>query len=155
MIAMGVLALGALGVVGWYATHAGLEDTDDAQLDADVVSVPARIGGLVEKVLFVENQRVKAGDVLVELDHGAARRRGSRKRKPSSRPTRRRLTRRTTTSRSSRRPRPAKKGSRRPTLRGSVPSAATATGDQNAQADAQVKQATVARAIRRRRISIA
>src|ERR1700677_4638387 len=64
-IALGVLSVAALGVVGWYVMHAGLEDTDDAQVDADVVSVPARIGGLVEKVRFVEKQRGKAGGGLV------------------------------------------------------------------------------------------
>src|ERR1700735_1342679 len=68
LIAMGALGVAALGVVAWYMAHAGLEDTDDAQVDADVVSVPAQIGGPVQKVLFVENQHVKAGEVLVELD---------------------------------------------------------------------------------------
>ena len=68
-IALGVLAVGALGVVGWYAHHAGLEDTDDAQVGRGRrLRVPARIGGSVQKVLFAENQHVKAGDVLVELD---------------------------------------------------------------------------------------
>jgi membrane fusion protein (multidrug efflux system) len=69
LIALGVLALGLVGVGGWYVLHAGLESTDDAQVDSDVVAVPARIGGSVVKVLFVENQQVKAGDVLVELDN--------------------------------------------------------------------------------------
>jgi len=51
----------------WYTRH-GRESTDDAQIDADVVLVPARVGGFVTKVNFSENQRVKAGDVLAELD---------------------------------------------------------------------------------------
>jgi membrane fusion protein (multidrug efflux system) len=68
LIAMGVLAVGVAGVAGWYALHAGLESTDDAQVDADVVNVPARLGGSITKVLFAENQPVKAGDVLVEID---------------------------------------------------------------------------------------
>ncbi|HEY1547278.1 MAG TPA: HlyD family secretion protein [Kofleriaceae bacterium] len=46
----------------------GHESTDDAQIDADVVLVPTRVGGLVKSVSFVENQRVKAGDLLAELD---------------------------------------------------------------------------------------
>ena len=34
----------------------------------EVVAVPARLGGTITKILFVENQRVKAGDELAELD---------------------------------------------------------------------------------------
>ena len=45
----------------WYVTHHGLEDTDNAQIDGDVISVPSRIGGVVTKIAFTENQRVKAG----------------------------------------------------------------------------------------------
>lgn len=52
----------------WYLTHHGLENTDNAQIDGEVVSVPARIGGVVTRVHFLENQRVKAGDLLAELD---------------------------------------------------------------------------------------
>jgi membrane fusion protein, multidrug efflux system len=68
LIALGALALGMAAVIGWYVMHAGLESTDDAQVDSDVVSVPSLSANVVTKVLFVENQRVKAGDVLVELD---------------------------------------------------------------------------------------
>src|SRR5262249_51892103 len=58
----------AVGVaVFWFLRH-GRESTDDAQIDADVVLVPTRVDGVVKKVSFVENQRVKAGDVLAELD---------------------------------------------------------------------------------------
>lgn len=73
VIALGVLAVGVVGVVGWYVLHAGLESTDDAQVDADVVSVPSLSANVVTKVLFAENQTVKAGDVLVELDDAQAR----------------------------------------------------------------------------------
>jgi membrane fusion protein, multidrug efflux system len=61
-------ALLAAGVGGYYITHKGLESTDDAQIDAEVVSVPARTAGVVNKLLFVENQSVKAGEVLAEID---------------------------------------------------------------------------------------
>jgi len=64
-----VVALVAIGGGGaYYVTHHGRESTDDAQVDADVVLVPARVDGVVKKVNFVENQRVKAGDVLAEID---------------------------------------------------------------------------------------
>src|SRR5689334_7621945 len=73
------LVMGAIGVVaalaigGYYVTHRGLETTDDAQIDAEMVSVPARAGGVVIKVAFAENQAVKAGDVLAELDPDPAK----------------------------------------------------------------------------------
>jgi membrane fusion protein (multidrug efflux system) len=141
VIALGVLAAGALGVLGWYATHAGLEDTDDAQLDADVVSVPARIGGLVEKVHFSENQRVKAGDVLVELDHAQPAARLAEAEAQLAADTAAAeaadndvaIIKATAT---------GQKGAAEATLRGSSV-AATATEDQIAQADAQVRQAAV------------
>jgi membrane fusion protein (multidrug efflux system) len=72
VIALGVLALGVAGVLAWYVVHAGLESTDDAQVDADVVSVPSLSANVVTRVLFAENQTVKAGAVLVELDAAQA-----------------------------------------------------------------------------------
>ncbi len=68
IIALSVLAIGGLVLGGYYVSRAGLETTDDAQVEADIVSVPARVGGVVAKVNFVENETVKAGDVLLELD---------------------------------------------------------------------------------------
>ncbi|HVW26158.1 MAG TPA: biotin/lipoyl-binding protein, partial [Polyangiaceae bacterium] len=73
------LFLGTLGLVAvlgggtWYVTHRGLENTDDAQVDGDVVAVPARIGGIVSHVHFIENQKVKAGDLLAELEDAPMR----------------------------------------------------------------------------------
>jgi membrane fusion protein, multidrug efflux system len=52
----------------WWIMHRGLEATDDAQLDADVVAVPSRASGTVTAVHFIDNQRVEAGALLVELD---------------------------------------------------------------------------------------
>ena len=56
------------GAGGWYAATRGHESTDDAQIDAEVVAVPARTAGTVLRLDFVENQAVKAGDLLAELD---------------------------------------------------------------------------------------
>jgi membrane fusion protein (multidrug efflux system) len=58
---------------GWYIAHRGLEATDDAQLDADVVAVPSRAGGTVTAVHFSDNQRVETGALLVELDDAQAK----------------------------------------------------------------------------------
>src|SRR5437879_1441260 len=63
-----VLVVGVGAVIGWYVLHAGRESTDDSQVEADVVAVPARTGGVITKVDFLENQEVKEGAVLVEID---------------------------------------------------------------------------------------
>jgi membrane fusion protein (multidrug efflux system) len=60
-----VLALVAAGF-WWYSTYS--ENTDDAQIDGHLIQVSARIGGQVLKVDVEENQVVKAGDVIAELD---------------------------------------------------------------------------------------
>jgi membrane fusion protein, multidrug efflux system len=73
-LVLGVVAL-ALATAGgaYYLTHAGRENTDDAQVDADVVGVTARTSGFVTKVNFTDNAAVKAGDLLVELDDAPAK----------------------------------------------------------------------------------
>ena len=43
-------------------------DTDDAQVDADISPVLARVSGYVEEIRFEENQHVNKGDTLVKLD---------------------------------------------------------------------------------------
>jgi membrane fusion protein (multidrug efflux system) len=52
----------------WYLLHLGRESTDDAQVEGRVMSVSARVPGQVFRVHVEDNQRVDAGDVLVELD---------------------------------------------------------------------------------------
>ena len=60
-----VVALVALGV-WWHSTFS--EDTDDAQVNGHLIQVSARIAGQVIKVDVEENQVVKAGDAIAELD---------------------------------------------------------------------------------------
>ena len=62
-----VLAAGAVAAY-LYISRLGKEKTDDAQVEAHVASISARIAGQVKRVLVDDNQAVKAGDVLVELD---------------------------------------------------------------------------------------
>ncbi|HEX7838400.1 MAG TPA: HlyD family secretion protein [Kofleriaceae bacterium] len=65
----GVLLVGAGSVAAaFYLTRLGKEKTDDAQVEARVSNVAARIAGQVKRVLVADNQEVKPGDVLVELD---------------------------------------------------------------------------------------
>ncbi len=63
-----VVSLGLALYLGasWFTR--GRESTDDAQVDADVVAISARVGGAVLKVYVTDNQPVKKGDALIELD---------------------------------------------------------------------------------------
>jgi len=44
------------------------EDTDDAQIDADISPVVARVGGYVDSIFFEDNQHVSKGQELVKID---------------------------------------------------------------------------------------
>jgi membrane fusion protein (multidrug efflux system) len=46
----------------------GKVSTDDAQVEADVVPVAARVSGPVVAVAVVDNQRVKKGDTILRID---------------------------------------------------------------------------------------
>jgi membrane fusion protein (multidrug efflux system) len=67
-IAIGVVLIVVLGTAVWLWATAGRETTDDAQVDAHVTPVAARIGGTVVEVPVKENQQVEAGTVLVAID---------------------------------------------------------------------------------------
>lgn len=43
-------------------------ETDDAQVEGNIVPVLSRVGGFIEKIHVIDNQKVNAGDLLVELD---------------------------------------------------------------------------------------
>ncbi len=65
ILAVTILVVGAL-LFYWRSTF--YEDTDDAQVNGHLIQVSSRINGNVIGVPVEENQRVKAGDVIVELD---------------------------------------------------------------------------------------
>jgi membrane fusion protein, multidrug efflux system len=67
-IAAGVVVVALLGAGVWLWLTAGRESTDDAQVDAHVTPVAARVGGTVLRSPVVDNQQVEAGAILVELD---------------------------------------------------------------------------------------
>lgn len=60
-----VIAVAALAF-WWHSTF--YEDTDDAQISGHLIQVSSRIQGHVLKVYVDENQQVKAGDLIAELD---------------------------------------------------------------------------------------
>jgi membrane fusion protein (multidrug efflux system) len=62
-----VLVFGALTGI-YLAATANQVSTDDAQVEADVVPVAARVNGQIAKRLVEDNQRVKKGDLLIQID---------------------------------------------------------------------------------------
>jgi membrane fusion protein, multidrug efflux system len=67
-IAVGFVLLAVVGAAIWYWIAAGRESTDDAQVDAHVTPIAARIGGTILRLPVGDNQQVNAGDLLVEID---------------------------------------------------------------------------------------
>src|SRR5215470_4629 len=68
MIIGGVAGVVILGVLLYLVFTVGKETTDDAQVDADVVPLAPHVGGQVAAVPVSENQAVKKGDVLLQID---------------------------------------------------------------------------------------
>jgi membrane fusion protein, multidrug efflux system len=72
LIPLGVLALAAIilfGVRGGWTrwVGSGSQKTDDAYLRADITPLSTRVSGTVAQVAVADYQRVKAGDLLVQL----------------------------------------------------------------------------------------
>ena len=66
---VGLIALLAIGAGGrmWYRSHHYVE-TENAYVTGRVHPVSSRVAGVVTRVLVDDNQPVKAGDVIAELD---------------------------------------------------------------------------------------
>jgi membrane fusion protein (multidrug efflux system) len=62
----GVVVLAA--VVGLFLYYHNRETTDDAQVDGHITPIASKVYGRVAEVLVLDNQAVKAGQVLVKLD---------------------------------------------------------------------------------------
>jgi len=56
--------------LGLYLYFHNRETTDDAQVDGHITPIAAKVYGRVGKVLVNDNQQVKAGQVIVQLDRG-------------------------------------------------------------------------------------
>ncbi len=67
-----VLIAAIVGGVLWFlhyqSTGKFMQSTDDAYIQADAVTVSPKVSGYVEKVLVAENQAVKAGQPLLQID---------------------------------------------------------------------------------------
>jgi membrane fusion protein (multidrug efflux system) len=66
IIAVIILLVIGAGIFYWRSTFT--EDTDDAQVDGDLYQVSSRITGQVIKVYVDDNQQVKIGDPIAEID---------------------------------------------------------------------------------------
>jgi membrane fusion protein (multidrug efflux system) len=66
IIAVIILLVIGAGIFYWRSTFT--EDTDDAQVDGDLFQVSSRITGQVIKVYVDDNQQVKVGDPIAEID---------------------------------------------------------------------------------------
>jgi membrane fusion protein, multidrug efflux system len=62
-----VLVVVAAGIAYWLYSRQ-FEDTDDAQVDGHINAITARVSGTITGVYVEENQFVKAGQVLADLD---------------------------------------------------------------------------------------
>ncbi|HYM70871.1 MAG TPA: HlyD family secretion protein [bacterium] len=67
-VAAGVVLLLLVAAVVYWRTNIGLVKTDNAQTSGDVAPVSSQITGTVVKIDVSDNQYVKTGTVLVELD---------------------------------------------------------------------------------------
>lgn len=68
-VILGTIAASTVAIYllyGWYTKNR--ESTDNAQVEADVVPVSARVGGTVLAIHVMDNQHVHKGDPILELD---------------------------------------------------------------------------------------
>jgi membrane fusion protein (multidrug efflux system) len=65
IVVMAIIVVAAIAF-WWHSTFT--EDTDDAQVNGHLIQVSSRIAGQVLKVYVDENQLVKRGDLIAELD---------------------------------------------------------------------------------------
>ncbi len=68
LIGAAIALLVVLGCVAWWIHSGTYESTDDAQVDAHLNPVAARVQGTVSAVYVEDDQAVQAGQPLVDLD---------------------------------------------------------------------------------------
>src|SRR4051794_19230354 len=66
----GVFLVGGYEVYRWWTVGRFIVSTDDAYVQADITVIAAKISGYVADVPVVDNQAVKAGDVIARIDDG-------------------------------------------------------------------------------------
>ena len=70
LFAAGAALACAMIWVAWYWASTGrfIELTDDAYVGGEVTTLSAKVAGFIDAVTVVDNQSVKAGDLLLKLD---------------------------------------------------------------------------------------
>jgi membrane fusion protein (multidrug efflux system) len=68
LVAIAVLAVAVIGGTGYWWINRGLVSTDDAFIDGDAVTLSPQVGGKVLRLLIDDNQQVKSGQLLLEID---------------------------------------------------------------------------------------
>jgi len=68
LIVLAILVVAAIAAIPIYAYYSVRESTDDAQVDGHIVPVSPRINGTIVAVLVDDNQEIRAGQDLLELD---------------------------------------------------------------------------------------
>jgi membrane fusion protein, multidrug efflux system len=66
IVPVALVLIAVVALAWWY--YRGRESTDDAQIDGHITQVSASVGGRVVRVNVSDNQAVKAGTVLVQID---------------------------------------------------------------------------------------
>lgn len=69
-IALVVLGFGGNAGYNYWTVGRFMVRTDDAYLKADITAIAPKLQGYVKQIAVVENQNVKAGDLLMQLDDG-------------------------------------------------------------------------------------
>jgi membrane fusion protein (multidrug efflux system) len=67
---LAVPLLAGAGYAGWQWWSVGrfVESTDNAYVEAEIITLSTRVAGHIDQVAVVENQRVKEGDIILRLD---------------------------------------------------------------------------------------
>ena len=52
----------------WWTVGRFMETTDDAYVGGDVTTIASKVAGFIDTIAVTDNQRVKAGDLLIKLD---------------------------------------------------------------------------------------
>jgi membrane fusion protein (multidrug efflux system) len=72
LVLLGLLAVAIVAGIAWYIRHETsgkfYQETNDATIQADAVTVSPKVSGYVAEVLIADNQDVKVGQPLVRID---------------------------------------------------------------------------------------
>ena len=68
IIAAVVLLLGAIFGIRYWLYARSHETTDDAFIDGHIIQISPKVSGYVAKIYVTDNQQVKEGDLIAELD---------------------------------------------------------------------------------------